>query len=56
MHQNECTVHTDYTTVYTFSEDSYSNLSSRFKLIDMCTGVDKTIYLKIEIQILAFTG
>ena len=43
-HHNRCTVRTDNTTVYTVSEDSYSNLSFRIKLIDMCTRVDKIIY------------
>ena len=35
-HQNKCTVHTDNTTVYTFSEGSVSNLSFIIKLIDTC--------------------
>ena len=41
--QNKCSMRTDNTTVYTFSEDAYSNLSFRFKLIiviDMCTCVE----------------
>ena len=38
-HCNECTVRTDNTTLYTHSEDSYFNLSSRIKLIDLCVSV-----------------
>ena len=42
---------TDNTTVYTFSEVSYSNLSLRIKLIDVCTRMDKTIYSSMKIQV-----
>ena len=48
MHQNECTVRTHNTTVYMFSEDLCSNFSSRIELIDMCTGMDKTICSSIK--------
>ena len=41
--KNKCSVRTDNTTVYTFSEDSYFNLSFRIKLIDKGTRMDKTI-------------
>ena len=50
-HQNKCTVRTDNTTMYTFFEDSYSNLSFRIKLIDTCTRVVKTIYSSLKIQV-----
>ena len=46
MHQNKCTVCTDNTAVYTFSEDSYSNLS-----LGICTPVGETIYLKLKMQV-----
>ena len=42
-HQNKCSVPTDNTTAYKFSEDPYSNLSFRIKLIDKGTRMDKTI-------------
>ena len=48
---NKCTEHIEKTTVYTFSEDSYSNLSYRIKLIDMCRRMVKTIYSSIKIQV-----
>ena len=47
-HQNECTVLTDNTTVYLFSEDSCSNLSSKIELIDLCAVMDKAICLSIK--------
>ena len=50
-HQNNCTVRTDNLTVYTFSEGSYSILSFRIKLMDMCTRMDKPIYLSMKIQV-----
>ena len=50
-HQNKCTVRTDNTTVYTFSEDFYSNLLFRIKNIDVCTDVDKTIYSSLKILV-----
>ena len=46
-HKNKCTLRTENTTVYTFSDDSYSNLSlESIELIrvDMCTRMGKTIY------------
>ena len=44
MHQTKCKVRTDSTIVYTFSDDSYSNISSRIKVIGtcMCTLMEKT--------------
>ena len=48
---NKCSERTEKTTVYTFSEDSYSNLSYRIKLIDMCRRMVKTIYSSIKIQV-----
>ena len=48
---NKCTERAEKTTVYTFSEDSYSNLSYRIKLIDMCRRMVKTIYSSIKIQV-----
>ena len=50
-HQNEYTVRTNSTIVFKFSEYSYSNLSSRTEVIDMCTRLDKTIYSSMKIQI-----
>ena len=47
-HQNKCT---DNTTVYMSSEDSYSNLSFSFTLIDMRTRMDKTINSSMKIQV-----
>ena len=51
---DECTMHTENTTVYTFSENSYSNLSSRIRLIDMWTHMDTTIYSSMNIQVIWF--
>ena len=51
VHQNKCTVLTDNTTVYMFTEESYSNLSFKIKLMDMCTRLDKTIYSSLKIQV-----
>ena len=51
VHQNKCTVLTDNTTVYMITEESYSNLSFKIKLMDMCTRLDKTIYSSLKIQV-----
>ena len=50
-HQNECTVRTNNSTVHTFSECSYSNLSFRIKLRDICTHMNMIIYSAMEIQV-----
>ena len=49
--KNKCSVRTDNTTVYTFSEDSYFNLSFRIKLIYKGTRMDKTIQSSIKIEV-----
>ena len=51
MHQNKCSVRTDNTTVYKFSEDSYSNIEFRIKLIDKGTCMDKIIKSNMKIQV-----
>ena len=56
-HQNKCTDNTTvhifilFTQYYMSSEDSYSNLSFRIILIDICTRMDKTIYSSMKIQV-----